>query len=248
VSESQAGCAVSIVVPAYNEEGNLRPLMAEIAPVMDALGAPYEVILVDDGSTDGTRAEIRDLVRERPNVRGLLFERNAGQSAAFGAGFRAARGRVVVTMDADMQNNPADIPRLLEAMEREGADAACGIRAKRRDNLVRRVSSRIGNTVRNWFTGDGLKDTGCSLKAIRREMAARMPVFNGLHRFLGAMLRCQNARVVQIAVDHRPRASGQPKYGRFAVWSRLMRGIRDLFGVSWLMRRWVNYRIEEEIG
>src|SRR5512143_2911255 len=167
---------VSVVVPAYNEAENLPALLAELRPALEALGRPYASVVVDDGSTDATREVLAGLALRYPALRVLRFRRNAGQSAAFLAGFAAARGDVVVTLDADLQNNPADIPELVRRLE--GHDAVLGVRARRRDSFLRRVSSRVANAVRRAATGDGLTDVGCSLKAFRREHVLDLPRFN----------------------------------------------------------------------
>jgi glycosyltransferase involved in cell wall biosynthesis len=230
---------VSVVIPAYNEAPNLPALLAELAPSLESLGAPYEILLVDDGSTDATREVLAALQQGHPALRVLRFRRNAGQSAAFLAGFEAARGEVVVTLDADLQNNPADIPRLLR--ELEGKDAVLGVRAKRRDSFLRRASSRVANAVRRAATGDGLTDVGCSLKAIRREHLVDLPRFDGVHRFFGTLLVWKGLRVVEVPVDHRPRRAGRAKYN---LRNRAFRTFLDLLAVRWLRARTVRYEIE----
>jgi dolichol-phosphate mannosyltransferase len=187
---------------------------------------------------------LRRLAAERDCVVPVLLKRNCGQSGATAAGFAAARGRVVFTIDADLQNDPADMPEMLRVLEETGADAVCGIRANRRDTRVRLISSRIANRVRRWLLGDSLRDTGCALKCFRREFVRDLPSFNGLHRFLGVLLEVQGAKVEQMAVNHRPRTRGVSKYG---IGNRLWRGIRDLYGVRWLRDRWVRPEIEEVV-
>jgi glycosyltransferase involved in cell wall biosynthesis len=231
--------SVSVVVPAYNEAENLPALLAELHPPLEALGRPYEIVLVDDGSTDGTREVLAGLAGAHPALRVLRFRRNAGQSAAFLAGFAAARGEVVVTLDADLQNNPADIPKLLRRLE--GHDAVLGVRAKRRDSFLRRVSSRVANAVRRAATGDGLTDVGCSLKAFRREHVLDLPRFDGVHRFFGTLLVWKGCRVVEVPVDHRPRRAGQAKYN---LRNRAFRTLLDLLAMRWLRSRTVRYEIE----
>jgi glycosyltransferase involved in cell wall biosynthesis len=194
---------------------------------------------VDDGSTDGTREALLALQPRYPALRVLRFRRNAGQSAAFLAGFEAARGEVVVTLDADLQNNPADIPRLLR--ELEGKDAVLGVRAKRRDSFLRRASSRVANAVRRAATGDGLTDVGCSLKAVRREHLVDLPRFDGVHRFFGTLLVWKGVRLVEVPVDHRPRRAGRAKYN---LRNRAFRTLLDLLAMRWLRARTVRYEIE----
>ena len=233
---------ISIVIPVYNEEENLPVLAAEIQGAMQSLGRPYEVIYVDDGSTDASPEVLRRLVRQDPGTRVVRQRRNSGQSAAMDAGFRFARGGIVVTLDADLQNDPADIPRLLELMDRW--DVVCGVRAHRNDNWVRRISSRIANGVRNRVTHESVTDVGCTLKAYRTEFLRRIPVFTGMHRFLPTLLRMEGARLAEVPVNHRPRIYGTPKYG---IGNRLFRALADLFAVRWMQKRWIDRRIVEEI-
>ncbi|HKH48269.1 MAG TPA: glycosyltransferase family 2 protein [Thermoanaerobaculia bacterium] len=233
---------VSLVIPVYNEEENLPVLHAEIRHAMEGVGRPYEVLYVDDGSTDGSPAILRGLAAQDPHVRVLRQRRNNGQSAALDAGFRFARGEVVVTLDADLQNDPADIPRLLERIGEY--DVVSGVRARRRDSWVRRVSSRIANRIRNRVTHESVTDVGCTLRAARAEYLRRIHVFNGMHRFLPTLLRMEGARVTEVPVNHRPRLHGQPKYN---IRNRIWRALMDLFGVRWLQTRWVDRRISEEI-
>jgi glycosyltransferase involved in cell wall biosynthesis len=229
---------LSVVVPVFNECLNLRPLVAEITEALRALELSWELLLVDDGSSDGSAEIIAQLAAEQPEVRGLHFRANRGQTAAFDAGFKAARGEVVVTMDADLQNDPRDIATLLAALP--GHDAAVGYRRKRRDNWLRRVSSRLANAVRNRLSGDDIIDTGCSLKAFRRECLGHVKLFTGMHRFLPTLLRIEGFRVVQVAVNHRERFAGQSKYG---VWNRVFRAFVDLLAVRWMRKRRLDYEI-----
>jgi len=233
---------LSVVVPAFNEEGPVADCVREIARAVEGLGEPYEILVVDDGSTDRTFEVLKELKETVPALRVLRFARNCGQTAAFDAGFKAARGRVVVTLDADQQNDPADIPRLVELVGEW--DVVCGVRAKRRDSLVRRISSRIANWTRNRLTGDNIRDVGCSLRAFRAECLADLKLYKGLHRFLPTLLKWEGWRVTEVPVNHRPRQSGRSKYG---VWNRLFRGLRDLFAVRWMKSRHIRYEISEEI-
>jgi dolichol-phosphate mannosyltransferase len=233
---------ISLVIPVYNEKESLPVLAAEIREALGPLGRSYEVIFVDDGSADGSPEVLRSLAREDPALRIVRQRRNAGQSAALDAGFRFARGEVVVTLDADLQNDPADIPRLLERLD--GCDVVAGVRARRQDDWVRRVSSRIANRVRNRVTHESIMDVGCTLKAFRAEYLRRIPMFTGMHRFLPTLLKMEGARVVEIPVNHRPRLHGQPKYG---IGNRMWRALADLFAVRWMQKRWIDRRISEEI-
>jgi dolichol-phosphate mannosyltransferase len=234
---------ISAVVPAYNEAESLPALIDELSRALDTTGSSYEIVLVDDGSTDGSGVWIANAARSQPHVRAVLLERNAGQSAALAAGLRHARGEVLVTLDADGQNDPADIPRLLEALR--DADVASGVRTDRADTWVRKVSSRIANAVRRMALGDTITDIGCSLKAYRRSAVEGIPFFVGAHRFLPALCQFRGARVVEIPVRHRPRTRGVSKYG---VGNRLFRGIRDLFGVRWLKARMPRDKVRQVIG
>ncbi len=233
---------LSAVVTAYNELESLPALLEEMCQALRQIGSSYEVVLVDDGSTDGSASWIADVARQHGCVRGVILERNSGQSAALAAGLQHARGRIIVTLDADGQNDPNDIPRLLHALE--GADAVSGVRVARSDKWHRKLSSWIANHVRRAVLGDGISDIGCSLKAYRREILEGLPLFVGAHRFLPALCELRGARVVEVAVSHRPRLHGSSKYG---VRNRLFRGLRDLLGVRWLKSRMLRYRVREVI-
>ncbi|HEX5759780.1 MAG TPA: glycosyltransferase family 2 protein [Thermoanaerobaculia bacterium] len=235
--------AVSIVVPVYNEEESLPVLVAEIRAAL-ADGPDYELLLVDDGSTDGSPAALARLAAAEPRIRVLRLARNGGQSAALAAGFRHARAPVTVTLDADLQNDPADIPRLLAALAAGGSDVVCGVRAERQDDWVRRVSSRIANGVRNRLTHERVTDVGCTLRACRTEYLRRVPVFAGMHRFLPTLLRMEGARIEEVPVRHRPRRYGRAKYG---IGNRLWRGLADLLAVRWMQSRWIDRGNVEEI-
>jgi dolichol-phosphate mannosyltransferase len=231
---------VSIVIPVFDEEDNLALLVGEVATA--ARGLDYELILVDDGSRDGSREVLAGLAAGEPRLRVLLHERNRGQSAALVTGFAAARGEVVVTLDGDLQNDPADVPRVLALLD-EGWDVVSGVRAQRRDSWVRRASSRVANGVRRGLLDDGISDVGCSLKAYRASFLRRLPPFHGMHRFLPALARMEGARVAEVRVHHRPRRHGTSKYG---IGNRLWRGIKDLFAVRWMQQRWIDPSLVEE--
>ncbi len=232
---------LSVVVPVYDEEPNVVRLGEEILAALDPLSFPFEAIFVDDGSRDGTSGAVRSLGARDPRVRLVRLEKNAGQSAATVAGVRSARHAFVATLDGDGQNDPADLPKLLAALDQ--ADAVVGRRAKRRDTVVRRLSSRIANGVRRSILHDGVADTGCALKVFPRDLFLALPAFTSLHRFLPALFRYQGASIAQVDVGHRPRIAGVSKYG---IANRLFRGILDLAGVWWLRRRTVRYRISPE--
>ncbi len=232
---------LSIVIPVYNERDNLAPLLAEISAVMRGLGRAYEVVFVDDGSTDGSDRVLRELRATHSQVRVVTFARNAGQTAAMDAGFRRARGDVVVTLDADLQNDPADIPRILADLE--GWDAVVGVRTRRRDNLVRRVSSKVANYVRNRLSDERIADTGCSLKAYRRAALQKLVLYSGMHRFLPTLLKMEGYRVRETEVRHRPRRHGRSKYG---IGNRLLPSFQDLLAVRWMKRRKLRYEVKDE--
>jgi glycosyltransferase involved in cell wall biosynthesis len=233
---------ISLVIPVFNEEENLPILAGEIEAVMRALGRPYEVLFVDDGSTDGSPDALRRLAERDSAVRVVRQRRNAGQSAALDAGFRFARGGVVVTLDADLQNDPADVPKLLALLE--GHDVVAGVRTRRQDDWVRRISSRIANGIRNRFTHESITDVGCTLKAFRTEYLRRIPMFVGMHRFLPTLLRMEGARITEVPVNHRPRLHGQPKYN---IRNRIWQALADMFAVRWMQMRWIDRRLSEEI-
>ena len=233
---------VTLVLPIFNEQPNLAPLLEEITVALG--GSSYEIVAVDDGSTDGSLAELRRLRKSCPTLRILSLGRREGQSAATAAGVAAARGSVVVTLDADGQNDPADIPGLLDALEREPAVAAvAGYRSVRADSVWKRVQSRIANTVRNWITRDGMRDTGCSLKAVRTPMLQGLPRFDGMHRFLPALIQGAGGTVIEMPVRHRARAAGVSKYG---MRDRAWRGLVDALGVRWYRRRALRFTVEED--
>ncbi len=225
---------LSIVVPLFNEEENVPILQSEIEKALE--GADYELVFVDDGSTDRTA----ERVRRNERVRLLRFVRNEGQSAAMLAGISNARGNYIVMLDGDLQNDPADIPRLVEELG-HGADLVCGYRARRADSVVKKITSRVANFVRSRFVGDGVRDTGCTLKAMRRECAAALVPFKGVHRFIPALVKNAGFKLVEIPVNHRPRKFGVSKYG---LGNRAFRATADMFGVRWLQSRRVAYELK----
>ncbi len=225
--------AVSVIVPLFNEEENMSILQSELKAAL--AGIDHEMIFVDDGSIDRTLERIETA----PNVRVIRFEKNTGQSAAIYAGLQAAHGATTVLIDGDLQNDPTDIPRLLAEIDR-GADLVCGYRARRKDTLLKRLTSRIANFVRSRFTKDYVRDTGCTLKAMRRDCVSALLPFKGMHRFIPALVKGAGYRLVEIPVNHRPRRFGQSKYG---LGNRALRATIDMFGVRWLLSRRFNYKI-----
>ena len=235
LSQADADVAVSIVVPVRNEADNIAPLIAEIAAALDG-GCPYEIIYVDDGSSDATAARIAAARAQHPNLREIRHARSGGQSAAVRSGVRAARGAIVATLDGDGQNNPAFLPDLISALEKGGerVGLVAGQRVGRKDTGFKKLQSRLANGIRNAILKDGTRDTGCGLKAFRREVFLMMPYFDGLHRFLPALMRREGFDIAYVEVVDRPRHSGVSNYGFF---DRLWIGIMDLAGVWWLIRR-----------
>jgi dolichol-phosphate mannosyltransferase len=227
--------AVSIVVPVRNEAENVAPLIAEIAAALDGRW-PYEIIYVNDGSTDATGERLASAMKSRSNLRQLRHATSAGQSAAVRSGVRAARGAIVATLDGDGQNNPIFLPALIAAIEEGGEHVglAAGLRVGRKDTGFKKFQSRIANSVRNAILHDGTRDTGCGLKAFRREVFLALPYFDGLHRFLPALVRREGYDIAYVDVIDRPRHSGVSNYGFF---DRLWIGIMDVAGVWWLIRR-----------
>ncbi len=232
---------ISLIVPVYNEEENVKPLVAEIHAALASLIIPYEIWLVDDGSTDSSRQRIQEMAQNDSRLGYTIFEENKGQSAAFGAGFAAATGDIVITLDADLQNDPADIPAMLEKYQ-QGYDMVIGWRVNRQDSKSRKIASRIGNAFRNALTHETVHDTGCSLKIMRTSMVKEIPMFKGMHRFLTTLMRMQGARVAEMPVNHRPRHAGESKYGTF---SRGFTAFQDLVAVNWMLRRHKVPRIVE---
>ena len=234
-SSDPTDVAVSIVVPVRNEAGNVAPLIAEIATALDGRWA-YEIVYVNDGSTDATAERLDALMKERGNLRQIRHPASSGQSAAVRSGVRAARGSIVATLDGDGQNNPAFLPDLIAAIENGGerVGLAAGQRVGRQDTGFKKLQSRTANRVRNAILHDGTRDTGCGLKAFRRDVFLMMPYFDGLHRFLPALVRREGREIGYVDVVDRPRGHGVSNYG---FWDRLWIGIMDLFGVWWLIRR-----------
>ncbi|HEU4804452.1 MAG TPA: glycosyltransferase family 2 protein [Nitrobacter sp.] len=235
MSTSMTAPTVSIVVPVRNEADNVAPLVDEIAAALDGRWV-YEIVYVDDGSTDATAERLTAIMTRRRNVRQIRHEKSSGQSAAVRTGVRSARGSIVATLDGDGQNNPAFLPDLIMAIENGGdrIGLAAGQRIGRKDTGFKKFQSRIANKVRSRVLSDGTRDTGCGLKAFRREVFLSLPYFDGLHRFLPALVRREGHDIAYVDVTDRPRRSGVSNYGFF---DRLWIGIMDLAGVWWLIRR-----------
>lgn len=233
--QSTPGLRLSVVVPVRNEAGNIAPLVAEIEAACTGL-SPFEIIYVNDGSTDGTDAELKRLAAEKPSLRFLRHARSGGQSAAVRTGVRAARSPVIATLDGDGQNDPAFIPRMVAALEAasEGAGMVQGQRLGRKDTGFKRMQSRIANRVRRYILKDDTRDTGCGLKVFRREVYLSLPYFKALHRFMPALVKREGHDVLLVDVVDRPRLTGISNYGFF---DRLWVGIIDIIGVRWLISR-----------
>lgn len=234
---------ISVVAPAHNEEDNVEALVREVHEALTPLGVPFEFVIVDDGSTDSTRARVQEQMKTRPWLRCVAMTRTPpgkgnGQSAAFHAGFRAARGRLVAVLDADLQNDPADLPAMLKLMRDTGADFVQGDRSHaRKDNVVRKVGSWVGRVFRRSLLGDTIRDTGCSLRLMTREIAVALPLeFRGMHRFIPVTARHLGYKVVEMPVRHRPRMAGVPKYG-LGIMQRALPGLVDLFAVRYMRNR-----------
>lgn len=223
---------ISIIIPLYNEVENVAPLASQVLAAMREEKRPFEIVLVDDASADGTWEQIISANKADARVRGLRHSRNAGQSAALWTGYRASRSPIIVTLDGDLQNDPADIPKLLASLGEY--DVVCGMRVNRQDNSLRKISSKIARAARKSVLGVDFRDTGCGLRAFKRPVLDSLFAFNGFHRFMPVLAHSAGAKVIEIPVNHRPRIAGKSKYG---VWNRLWRGIVDLFGVSWFQKR-----------
>jgi dolichol-phosphate mannosyltransferase len=237
---------LSICVPVYNEAENIPLLAQAVREVIDPAGIDAELIFVDDGSRDGSWAAIEAAVAKDPRVRGLKFAHNCGETAASDAGLRAARGQYVMTMDADLQNDPKDIPAFLKAME-TGVDCVCGTRVATRgkgDNFVRVASSRIANAVRNWLSDEQISDAGCTYRCFKRECVDKLKLYRGLHRFIPTLLKMEGYTVSEIAVSNNPRLHGESKYG---VWNRLFKSFYDLLAIRWMKSRLLGYKVAAEL-
>jgi dolichol-phosphate mannosyltransferase len=227
---------LSVVVPLFNEQDNVAALQREVASAL--AGHDYELILVDDGSSDETLARIE----RGPRVRVIALAKNTGQSAAMYAGIMAAKGEVIALLDGDLQNDPADIPRLLDELAK-GADLVCGYRANRRDTFSKRLTSQLANFVRSRFTKDGVRDTGCTLKVMRTACREALVPFYGMHRFIPALVKGLGYRLVEVPVHHRPRVAGLSKYG---FGNRALKATIDMFAVRWMLSRQLQIRVRGE--
>jgi len=231
---------LSVVVPAYNEDENIPVLYEKLDSVLKKMSMEYEIIIVDDGSTDETFKMCEDIRKNDKHLVAIKFTKNCGQTAAFIAGFEKARGKWIVTMDADLQNDPADIPFVVDKLK--DSDAVCGWREKREDNIVRILSSRIANYVRNKLSDETIRDTGCSLKGFRSECLENLPHFEGMHRFFPTIIKMKGFSVSEVKVKHFPRVRGESKYG---ISNRLFKSFADLLAVRWMKKRYISYSVKE---
>ena len=237
---------LSLVIPCYNEQENLRPLLAAIRAAADPLPLAYEVVITDDCSRDKSWEILKELAAEDRRLRAQRLARNCGESAASWAGMKAARGKFIVTLDADLQNDPRDLPKFLEALK--NYDCVCGTRVKARgagDNFVRVASSRIANWVRNKLSGEQIADAGCTYRAFKRECIGNLKFFKGMHRFLPTLFKIEGYTVTEIEVTNNPRWAGQSHYG---VWNRLFASFYDLLAVRWMKRRMFRYEVAERVN
>lgn len=241
-SELLMSITYSVIIPLKNEEGNIVDLINELEPVMVRLKAPWELICIDDGSTDSTLTLLLNIAKNKPYLRILAFDRNYGQSSAFDAGFKHARGEWVISLDGDRQNDPADIPKLITATANN--DLVCGHRVNRRDPWHKRATSRLANFIRGRLCRDQVQDTGCSLKVYRTKCLQQIKMYQGMHRFLPALFKIEGYRVSEVPVNHRERVKGKTKYN---FLNRSFNTIADMLAVRWMWKRRLGYHIDKEI-
>ena len=237
---------ISVVLPCHNEQDNLQPLVDAIRQALDPLQRVYEIVITDDRSSDGSWALLQKLAAADARVRAQRFEKQCGQSAALWAGMKSARGKIIVTLDADLQNDPADLSKLLAGIER--ADCVCGSRVEARgqgDGFIRIASSRIANWVRNKLSGETITDAGCCYRAFKRECIADVKFFNGAHRFLPTLIKLEGFTVSEVSISHHPRVAGQAHYG---VWNRLFKSFYDLLAVRWMKKRFLRFKVVERVN
>ncbi len=233
---------ISVVVPVFNEEENLPVLIPQIVEVLRPLGKRYEMIFVDDGSTDRSRHLLKEMVSQYPQIRILGFKKNCGETAAGAAGLKEARGEIVITIDADLQNDPKDIPVMLEYLK--DYDMVTGWRQKREDSWVKRITSVIANRIRNQLSGETIQDSGCTFRAYKKECLQNIKLYKGMHRFMPTLVKMEGFRVIEIPIAHHPRKFGVSKY---TTWNRMWRAFIDLLAVKWMRSRHIHYEIEERI-
>ncbi len=233
---------LSVVVPVFNEEENLPILVPKLVEVLNRLGLSYEMVFVDDGSSDASRDILREMALQYSSLRVIGLKKNCGLSTALIAGIKEAKGLKIVTLDSDLQNDPEDIPKLLEYLDRY--DMATGWRQKREDPWLKKVSSKIANRVRNWISGESIQDSACTLRAFKKECVNDIPMFNGMHRFLSTLVKMKGYLVIEVPVSHHPRRFGKSKYN---IRNRIWRSFVDLLAVRWMKHRQIKYDIEERV-
>ena len=233
---------ISVVVPVFNEEENLPILIPKLVTVLNQLGHPYEMIFVDDGSSDRSRSILKEMISPYPSLRIIGLKKNRGLSTALMAGIKEARGRVVVTLDSDLQNDPEDIPRLMEYLDHY--DMATGWRQEREDTWLKKISSKIANFIRNWMSGEEIKDSACTLRVFKKDCIKDIFVFNGMHRFLSTLVKMEGYRIIEVPVSHHSRKFGKSKYN---IRNRMWRAFIDLLVVRWMKGRHIYYEIDERI-
>jgi len=233
---------ITIVAPVYNEEENLPILVAQLVDVLKPLGKSYEMIFVDDASTDRSRSLLKEMISRYPQIRIVGFKKNCGETAAGAAGLKAARGDIVITIDADLQNDPKDIPMMLDYLKEY--DMVTGWRQKRDDSWVKRITSKIANRIRNSLSGETIQDSGCTYRAYKRECLENIKLFKGMHRFMPTLVKMEGFRVIEVPIAHHPRQFGVSKY---TTWNRMGRAFIDLMAVRWMKSRHIRYEIEEKI-
>lgn len=241
-TEGKREIEISVVIPVYNEEENLPTLISQLTEVLEGLAKSYEMVFVDDGSTDGSRKVLREMAHQDPQIRMIGFKRNCGETAAGAAGLKEAKGKVIITMDADLQNDPKDIPRMLGCLR--DYDMVTGWRQKREDSWVKQITSRIANGIRNRLSGEAIQDSGCTFRAYKRECLRNIKLYKGMHRFMPTLVKMEGFRVIEIPIGHHPRKFGMSKYN---TWNRTWRAFIDLLAVKWMKSRHLHYDIEERI-
>ena len=237
---------LSVVIPCHNEAENLRPLLDAIHASLDPAGVDYEVLITDDCSTDNSWQVLQEIAAKDPRLRAQRFKFNCGESAASWAGMQSSRGRYIATLDADLQNDPKDLPAMMKALR--DFDCVCGTRVESRgegDNWVRIASSRIANWVRNKLSGENISDAGCTYRVFKRDCISEVKFFNGAHRFLPTLIKLEGFTVTEVPVSNNPRHAGQSHYG---IWNRLFKSFRDLLAVRWMKSRRLRYEIAESLN
>lgn len=231
-----------MVVPVYNEEKNLPLLIPQLVEVLQPLGKSYEMIFVDDGSADKSRKILKEMASQYREIRLIGFKKNCGETAAGTAGLKEARGEIVITIDADLQNDPKDIPTMLDGLKEY--DMVTGWRQKRDDPWIKRITSKIANKIRNGLSGEIIQDSGCTFRAYKRECLQNLKLYKGMHRFMPTLVKMEGYRVIEIPIAHHPRKFGVSKY---TTWNRMWRAFVDLLAVRWMKSRHIRYEIEERI-